>query len=169
MNYHHHQLSIDKSINTSTPQHLLYHATAQKRQFNGLFQEKLDKPVPVMDINEARNDGVWNGSGIGWTTCKQSAPHSRQTTTPTSHHSIFTVQMLFLVSIQQCQSTERNSTEDDNLHELRMRLGTPSGISSTVTVAFVLLPLLEDQDSRHITKKTIISLYSNWNKNVFSW
>jgi len=106
-----------------------------------------------MDINEARNDWVWNGSGIGWTTCKQSAPRSRQKTTPTSHHSIFTVQMLFLVSIQQCQSTERNSTEDDNLHELRMRLGTSSGISSTVTVAFVLLPLLEDQDSRHITKK----------------
>ena len=27
--------------------------------------------------------------GISWTICKQSAPHSRQITTPTPHHSIF--------------------------------------------------------------------------------
>ena len=26
--------------------------------------------------------GLWDGSGISWTTCKQSAPRSRQTTTP---------------------------------------------------------------------------------------
>jgi len=30
-----------------------------------------------------------SGSGIGWTICKQSAPHSREITTPTPHHSIF--------------------------------------------------------------------------------
>jgi len=30
-----------------------------------------------------------DGSGISWTTCKQSARRSRQTTTPTSHHSSF--------------------------------------------------------------------------------
>ena len=29
----------------------------------------------------------WDGSGISWTICKQSAPHSRQTTTSTPHHS----------------------------------------------------------------------------------
>ena len=38
--------------------------------------------------------GVWDGSGISWTICKQSAPRSRQITTPTPHHSIFTGQML---------------------------------------------------------------------------
>ena len=37
---------------------------------------------------------------------KQSAPCSRQITTPTPHHSIFTVRMLFLTPNQQCQSTE---------------------------------------------------------------
>jgi len=40
------------------------------------------------------------------TICKQSAPCSREITTPTHHHSIFTGEMLFLVSNQQCQSTE---------------------------------------------------------------
>jgi len=54
-------------------------------------------------LNEAR---VWGCSGISWTICKQSAPHSRQTTTPAPHHSIFTGHMLFLTLSQQCQSTE---------------------------------------------------------------
>jgi len=31
--------------------------------------------------------GFWDGSGISWTICKQSAPRSRQITTPTPHHS----------------------------------------------------------------------------------
>ena len=31
----------------------------------------------------------WDGSGISWTICKQSAPHSRQITTSTSHHTQF--------------------------------------------------------------------------------
>ena len=50
--------------------------------------------------------GFWDGSGISWTICKQSAPRFRQTTTPTPHHSIFTGRMLFLAPNQQCQSTE---------------------------------------------------------------
>jgi len=33
--------------------------------------------------------GFWDSSGISWIICKQSAPRSRQTTTPTPHHSIF--------------------------------------------------------------------------------
>jgi len=49
--------------------------------------------------------GVWDGSGISWTICKQYAPCSRQTTTQTRHHSIFTDQMLFLTPSQQRQST----------------------------------------------------------------
>ena len=38
----------------------------------------------------------WDGSGVSWTMCKQSAPHTRQITTPAAHHSIFSGLMLFL-------------------------------------------------------------------------
>jgi len=66
------------------------------------------KPAPKskssLDLNEARDDGVFGCSGISWTTCKESAPCSRETTTPTPHNSIFTGQMLFLMPNQQCQS-----------------------------------------------------------------
>jgi len=54
--------------------------------------------------------GFCDGSGISWTICKQSAPPSRQTTTPTPHHSIFTSRMLFLTPNQQCQSTHTRLT-----------------------------------------------------------
>ena len=47
-----------------------------------------------------------SGSGISWTICKQPAPRSRQITTPTPHHSIFTGRMLFLTPNQQCQTTD---------------------------------------------------------------
>jgi len=47
--------------------------------------------------------GFWDGSGISWTVCKQPAHLSRQITTPTPRHSIFTGRML---SKQQCQSSE---------------------------------------------------------------
>jgi len=57
------------------------------------------------DLNEAK-DRVWGCNGISWSICKQSAPRSRQITTPTSHHSIFTGWMLFLMPNQLCQSTE---------------------------------------------------------------
>jgi len=50
--------------------------------------------------------GFWDGSGVSWTICKLSAPRSRQITTPTPHHSVFTGQMLFLMPSQQHQSTE---------------------------------------------------------------
>ena len=49
--------------------------------------------------------GFWNGSGISWTICKQSAPSSRQITTPTPHQRIFTGQMLFLTT-NRAKSTE---------------------------------------------------------------
>jgi len=58
--------------------------------------------------------GFWGGSGISWTICKQSAPHSRQITMPTPHHLIFTGRMLFLTPNQQCQSTE--GTEGTTRH-----------------------------------------------------
>ena len=55
------------------------------------------------------DDGVFGCSGISWTIFIQSAPRSRQITTQTSHQSIFTGQMLFLMPNQQCQSTEGNN------------------------------------------------------------
>jgi len=50
--------------------------------------------------------------------CKQSAPHFRQITTPTLHHSIFTGRVLFLTPNQQCQSTEGLSTEGFSAYRL---------------------------------------------------
>ena len=64
------------------------------------------KPVWIKMRREMM--GFWYGSGIIRTICKQSAPCSRQITTSTPHHSIFTGRMLFLMPNQQCQSTEGN-------------------------------------------------------------
>jgi len=54
----------------------------------------MGKPVPEsntsLDLNEARDDGVSGCSGISWTICKQSTPRSREVSTPTPHHSVFT-------------------------------------------------------------------------------
>ena len=67
--------------------------------FNGLFSRttwvsRYRKGKTSLDLNEARDDGLWGCSGISWTICKQSKPRSRQITTP--HNSIFTGRMLFL-------------------------------------------------------------------------
>jgi len=43
------------------------------------------KNKTILGLNEAK-DGVLGCSGISWTICKQSAPRSRQLTTPTPHH-----------------------------------------------------------------------------------
>ena len=58
--------------------------------FNGLFSmttwvSQYQKNKTILGLNEAI-DGVLGCSGISWTICKQSAPRSRQLTTPTSHH-----------------------------------------------------------------------------------
>jgi len=60
--------------------------------FNRLFSRvsRYQKGKTSLDLNEARDDGVWGWSGISWTICKQSAPCSRQITTLTPHHLIFT-------------------------------------------------------------------------------
>jgi len=58
-----------------------------------------------LNLNDARDDGVLGCSGISQTICQQSAPRSRQITTPTAPHSIFTGWMLFLAPNQWCQST----------------------------------------------------------------
>jgi len=76
--------------------------------FNGLFSRTTwyQRGKTNLDVNKARDDGILGCSGISWTICKPSAPHSRQMTTPTPHQSIFTGRMLFLMPNQQCQSTE---------------------------------------------------------------
>jgi len=43
-----------------------------------------------LDLNEARDDGVFGCSGSSWTICKQSALRFRDITTPTPQYSIFT-------------------------------------------------------------------------------
>jgi len=53
----------------------------------------------------------WDGSGISWTICKQSAPRCGQITTTTPHHPIFTGRMMFLTPNQQRQSTAGICTE----------------------------------------------------------
>jgi len=53
--------------------------------------------------------GIWDVSDISWTICKQSAPRSRQITTPAPHRLIFTGRMFFLAPNQQRQSTKGNS------------------------------------------------------------
>jgi len=55
-----------------------------------------------LDLNEARDNG-FRMRAIDWTIGKQSAHLSRQITTSTLHHSIFTGRMLFLAPNQQCQ------------------------------------------------------------------
>ena len=51
--------------------------------FNGLFSRTAwvshcQKGKTSLDLNEARDDAVQGCSGISWTICRQSAPHSRQ-------------------------------------------------------------------------------------------
>jgi len=64
------------------PQQLLIHL------FNGSFYRTIwvsryQKGKTGLGLNEARGDRHLGCSVISWTICKQSAPHSRQITTPT--------------------------------------------------------------------------------------
>ena len=59
--------------------------------FNSLLSRKIwvsqyQEGINSLDLYEARDDGFWDGSGISWTICKQSAPCSRQKTTPSPQH-----------------------------------------------------------------------------------
>ena len=65
--------------------------TSTIHPFNGLFSRttwvsRYQRGKTSLDLNEARDDGVLGCSDISWTICKQSAPRSRQVTTPTPHH-----------------------------------------------------------------------------------
>jgi len=68
---------------------------------------RYQKGKTSLDLYETRDDGVlgWQWHQLDYMQ-KKSAPRSRQITTPTPHHSVFTGRMLFLTTNQQCQSTE---------------------------------------------------------------
>jgi len=72
-----------------------------------------------------RDDGVLGCSGISWTIGKQSAPRSRQITTPIPHHSIFyrpdalndvqsTVQCQSKTNITKWQRDKRKFADNSN-------------------------------------------------------
>ena len=50
---------------------------------------RYQKGKTSLDLNETRDYGVLGCSGISWTICKQSAPCSRQITTPTHTHPFY--------------------------------------------------------------------------------
>ena len=92
-----------QATHTHTPHIHTYHlSTSTKRRIpeakqpRQLLQQPLNsflsrttwvsryqKGKTSLGLNEARDDGVCDGSGISWTICKQSAPRSKQITTPT--------------------------------------------------------------------------------------
>ena len=78
------------------------------------WASRYQKGKTSLDLNEARDNGAVGCSGISWTISKQSAPRSRQITTPTPHHSIFTGRALFLMPKQQCKSNEGFSVTSVN-------------------------------------------------------
>jgi len=62
--------------------------------FNSLLSSttwvrRCQKGKTSLDLMRQEMMGFWDGCGISWTICKQSAPRSRQITTPTPHHSVF--------------------------------------------------------------------------------
>ena len=121
--------------------------------FNGLFSRqawvsRYRKGKTSLDLTEVRDDGVLGCSGISWTICKQSAPHSRQITSPTPCHSIFTGRMLFLMPNQQCQSTEgsnNNTTTDSNT-------ASPTWTTTTTASAATISTMNRSQPRRVMMK-----------------
>jgi len=93
----HRKHSTDFKFILREAQQLLLHP------FNGLISRTIwvsqyQKGKTSLDLNEARDDGISGCSGISWTICKQYAPRSRQITTPTLYHTIFTGWKLFLTA-----------------------------------------------------------------------
>ena len=112
--------------------------------------------------------GFSDGSGISWTICKQSAPCSRQITTSTPHHSIFTGWMLFLTPNQQCQSTEGIATYYHYYLSPLYRTTCISGISSKELENFVKSEVLVSKcpcylpTYVHIHFILMAICYTNW-------
>ena len=82
-----HCASQMSSMLTNTHTHT--HTPVQRPLFQDNLHSRYQEGKTSVDLNEARDDGVFGCSGISWTICKRSAPPCRQTTMPTHHHSIF--------------------------------------------------------------------------------
>ena len=95
----------EDSDNNTGPQYPQTELLQLLHAFNGLFSMTI-WVSQYRNRKISQDDRVLGCSGISWTIRKQSAPSSRQITTPAPHHSIFTGQMLLLTPNQQCQSTE---------------------------------------------------------------
>ena len=83
--------------------------------FNGLFSRTTwlswyQKGETSLDLNDERDDGVLQCSGISWAICK-SAPRSRQITTPSPHHS--------KVFLQACHPTNSVKALKTPVHHLK--------------------------------------------------
>ena len=89
--------TVSLKTTTTTPSNGLCSRTTWVSQYQ--------KGKTSLDLNEAKDGGVFGCSGSSWTIRKQTAPRSRCITTPTPNHSICTGQMLFPTPNQQCQST----------------------------------------------------------------
>jgi len=77
--------------------------------------------------------GFGDGSGISWTICKQSALRSRQMTTPTPHHPIFTGRMLFLTPMNH-PTNSVNGRSGSKTNETSIYIKQPiSAYRTTVT------------------------------------
>jgi len=65
--------------------------------------------------------GFGNGSGISWTTCKQSAPHSRQITMPIPHHFIYR-----LDALPDAQPTVSKHWRQYRMHSIAVVISSPA-------------------------------------------
>ena len=102
-----------------------------------LSQDNVGKPAyqkgkTSLDLNEARDDGVWGCIGISLTTCKQSAPCSRQK----PHQHLITL----VVSIEHQLVTLRHRTIASNL-----KLTCFESLYISFLVILVTLVTFEDQ------------------------
>jgi len=71
--------------------------------FNGLFSRtacvsRYQIGKTSVDLNEARDGGVWGCSCISWTIILQTMCTSLQVVTQTPHHSLLTDRILFLTA-----------------------------------------------------------------------
>jgi len=97
--------------------------TKNRYLFNGLFPGttwicQFQKSKTILDYNEARGDGFRDGSGIGWTTSKQSEACSRQITTPKHPIAIFLWTELILFHLESTEKIQVMDTAGSDTYRL---------------------------------------------------
>jgi len=129
--------------------------------------------------------GFGGSSGISWTICKQSAPRSRQITTPTPHHSMFTGQMLFLMPTNSvkalthglCSNMLENNQQVATVTAARSHMATRCHLLITLSILTagmikyvptkMPLPTVESQSSNSRSLSPTKSTYK-WHFHQFS-